>query len=295
LALWQTEHVAAQLRGLHADLQVELVPMTTKGDKILDSPLAKIGGKGLFVKELENGLLAGEADIAVHSMKDVPVHFPPDLHLDVVLEREDPYDAFVSNRFPAFGALPPGARLGTSSLRRQAQLKALRPDLQIVTLRGNVNTRLARLDADEYDAIILACAGLKRLGFPERIRERLPAEISLPAIGQGAIGIESRAQDDVFNTLIKPLDHADTHTCVLAERALNRRLGGGCQVPVAGFAELDGDRLRLRGLVGHPDGSPVVRGEVTGTRAQAEALGVQLAEDLLERGAGQILAELAQP
>lgn len=295
LALWQTEHVAARLRGLHADLQVELVPMTTKGDKILDSPLAKIGGKGLFVKELENGLLAGDADIAVHSMKDVPVHFPPGLHLDVVLAREDPYDAFVSNRFPSFEALPPGARLGTSSLRRQAQLKALRPDLQILTLRGNVNTRLAKLDADEYDAIILACAGLKRLGFHERIRERLPPEVSLPAIGQGAIGIESRAEDEVFNGLIQPLDHADTHTCVLAERALNRRLGGGCQVPVAGFAELDGDRLRLRGLVGHPDGGHIVRGEVTGSREEAETLGVRLAEDLLERGAGQILAELAEP
>jgi hydroxymethylbilane synthase len=292
LALWQTEHVAARLKAHHPALAVELVPMTTKGDKILDSPLARIGGKGLFVKELETGLLTGEADVAVHSMKDVPVAFPEGLHLPVILEREDPRDAFVSGRYAQFDDLPEGARLGTSSLRRQAQLKARRPDLHVLTLRGNVNTRLGKLDAGEYDAVILACAGLNRLGLAGRIRQRLPPEISLPAIGQGAIGIECRVADPEVEALIRPLNHVDTRDRLRAERAFNTRLAGGCQVPIAGFAELRGETLRLRGLVGHPDGTEVVRGETSGPRSEAERLGADLAGDLLARGADRILAAL---
>ncbi len=294
LALWQAEHVAARLRELHSGLAVELVAMTTKGDKILDSPLAKVGGKGLFVKELEQGLLEGRADIAVHSMKDVPVEFPAGLFLPVVLEREDPCDAFVANRYALPEQLPAGARVGTSSLRRQVQLRAERPDLVIVDLRGNVNTRLAKLDAGEYDAIILACAGLKRLGLGARIRARLDPAQSLPAIGQGAIGIECRSDDPAVQALIAPLDHAETHARVRAERALNARLMGGCQVPVAGFATLQGGQLHLRGLVGRPDGSEVLRAEARGAIEEAEAIGVRVAEDLLAQGAGPILRAAAQ-
>ncbi len=294
LALWQAEHVAARLRELHSGLAVELVAMTTKGDKILDSPLAKVGGKGLFVKELEQGLLEGRADIAVHSMKDVPVEFPAGLFLPVVLEREDPCDAFVANRYALPEQLPAGARVGTSSLRRQVQLRAARPDLVIVDLRGNVNTRLAKLDAGEYDAIILACAGLKRLGLGARIRARLDPAQSLPAIGQGAIGIECRSDDPAVQALIAPLDHAETHARVRAERALNARLMGGCQVPVAGFATLQGGQLHLRGLVGRPDGSEVLRAEARGAIEEAEAIGVRVAEDLLAQGAGPILRAAAQ-
>ncbi len=294
LALWQAEHVAARLRELHSGLAVELVAMTTKGDKILDSPLAKVGGKGLFVKELEQGLLEGRADIAVHSMKDVPVEFPAGLFLPVVLKREDPCDAFVANRYALPEQLPAGARVGTSSLRRQVQLRAARPDLVIVDLRGNVNTRLAKLDAGEYDAIILACAGLKRLGLGARIRARLDPAQSLPAIGQGAIGIECRSDDPAVQALIAPLDHAETHARVRAERALNARLMGGCQVPVAGFATLQGGQLHLRGLVGRPDGSEVLRAEARGAIEEAEAIGVRVAEDLLAQGAGPILRAAAQ-
>ncbi len=294
LALWQAEHVADRLRAVQPGLQVELVGMTTKGDKILDSPLAKVGGKGLFVKELEQGMLAGEADIAVHSMKDVPVEFPAGLHLPVILEREDPLDAFVSNRYDGFDALPLGARVGTSSLRRQVQLRERRPDLEILDLRGNVNTRLAKLDAGEYDAIILACAGLKRLGFGARIRAALSPEQSLPAIGQGAIGIECRVDDGWINGLVAQLDHADTHARVGAERALNQRLAGGCQVPIAGYAELDGDTLQLRALVGRPDGSLVLRAQANAPAAEAEALGRSVAEALLAQGAGPILEALRE-
>ena len=236
LAIWQAEHVAAALRRLHVGLVVEIVGMTTKGDKILDAPLAKVGGKGLFVKELEQGMLAGKADIAVHSMKDVPVDFPPGLHLPVILEREDPRDAFVSNRFAGLGELPAKARIGTSSLRRQCQLSERRPDLVIEPLRGNVNTRLGKLDAGDFDAVILASAGLMRLGFGGRIRNRLEPNESLPAIGQGAIGIECRADDQRVNALIAPLHHQATADRVHAERAINHRLMGGCQVPVAGHA-----------------------------------------------------------
>lgn len=289
LALWQAEYVRDRLIAAHPGLKVELVRMSTQGDKILDSPLAKIGGKGLFVKELEDGLLGGRADIAVHSMKDVPVELPAGLHLPVICEREDPRDAFVSNNFPNFDALPQGARVGTSSLRRQCQLMLRRPDLTILTLRGNVNTRLAKLDAGEFDAVILAAAGLKRLGFEQRITACLDTTVSLPAIGQGAVGIECRSDDSAINKLIAVLDDPDTHTRVTAERAMNHRLEGGCQVPIAGHATLEGEMLYLRGLVGAPDGSRVIRSEIRGPRAEAERLGVMLADDLLSRGAAEIL------
>jgi len=293
LALWQAEHVAEALRRVHPGLAVEIVGMSTRGDKILDAPLAKIGGKGLFVKELEQGMLDGTADIAVHSMKDVPVEFPHGLHLPVILEREDQRDAFVSNRFERLDELPEGACVGTSSLRRQCQLLTRRPDLLIKPLRGNVNTRLAKLDAGEFDAIILAAAGLMRLGFEQRIRARLTTEESLPAIGQGAVGIECRADDEQINDLIAPLHHRDTADRVLAERAMNHRLNGGCQVPIAGHAVLTGDTLFMRGLVGTPDGKRVLRSERHDSRSHAVDLGTALAEDLLSHGAGEILQALA--
>ena len=289
LALWQAEYVRDRLMAAHPGLRVELVKMSTQGDKILDSPLAKIGGKGLFVKELEDGLLGGRADIAVHSMKDVPVELPAGLHLPVICEREDPRDAFVSNNYASLDALPQGARVGTSSLRRQCQITARRPDLHILTLRGNVNTRLAKLDAGEFDAVILAAAGLIRLGFAARITAYLDTTVSLPAIGQGAVGIECRSEDPETNRLIAVLDDADTHTRVSAERAMNHRLEGGCQVPIGGHATLDGDTLLLRGLVGSPDGKQVIRGEVSGPRLDAEKLGVALADELLGQGAAAIL------
>jgi hydroxymethylbilane synthase len=292
LALWQAEHVASRLEEAHEGLKVELVSMKTRGDKILDTPLAKIGGKGLFVKELEQGMLEGRADIAVHSMKDVPMEFPEGLGLSVILEREDPRDAFVSNDFASLEDMPAGSRVGTSSLRRQAQISARFPELEILFLRGNVNTRLAKLDAGDYDAIILAGAGLIRLEFQDRIRLLLPPEDSLPAVGQGAVGIECRVDDEETQALLSVLDHHDTHTRVAAERAFNHRLHGGCQVPIAGYAELEGDEIWLRGLVGEPDGSEIIRGEVRGPRAEAEALGVALADDLLSRGADRILREL---
>ena len=296
LALWQAEHVRTGLQLHHPGLQVELVAMTTRGDQILDSPLAKVGGKGLFVKELEQALLDGRADIAVHSMKDVPVELPERLGLAVVLEREDPRDAFVSNQYAKFEDLPQGARVGTSSLRRQCQLRALRPDLAIGDLRGNVNTRLEKLDRDEFDAIILACAGLKRLGFGARIRQELGAEVILPAIGQGAIGIECRQEDAATLALIQPLAHATTTTRLRAERALNQRLSGGCQVPIAGYAEFDHGVIVLRGLVGRPDGSELIHGVISGRPEDAEELGQVLADDLLGRGAAAILDELyAEP
>ena len=292
LALWQAEYVREQLWRHHPDLQIELVKMSTQGDKILDTPLAKVGGKGLFVKELEAGMLNGEADIAVHSMKDVSVELPNGLHLAVICPREDPRDAFVSNTYPTFESLPQGARLGTSSLRRQCQLSALRPDLLVLDLRGNVNTRLQKLDSGEYDAIILAAAGLKRLEMADRITEFLDPAVSLPAIGQGAVGIECRVDDERINRLIAPLNDPDTHIRVLAERAMNHRLQGGCQVPIAGYAELSKGLLFMRGLVGRPDGSVILRGEIAGKPEAAAELGVVLAEDLLARGADTILANL---
>lgn len=290
LALWQAEYVKARLEHFHPNLQVELVPMSTQGDKILDTPLAKIGGKGLFVKELETAMLEGRADIAVHSMKDVPVEFPDGLMLSTICEREDPRDAFVSNHYSSLDQLPAGSVVGTSSLRRQCQLKALRPDLQIRDLRGNVNTRLAKLDAGEFDAILLAAAGLIRLGFTDRIRTHLPVESSLPANGQGAVGIECRSDDAAVLALLAPLEHTPTRLAVLAERAMNRRLQGGCQVPIGAFAELQGEQLWLRGLVGALDGSHILRAEVRGPAASPEQLGEQLAEMLLAQGAGHILS-----
>jgi hydroxymethylbilane synthase len=292
LAMWQAEHVSALLTRLHPGLEIEIVGMTTKGDKILDAHLAKVGGKGLFVKELEQGMLDGEADIAVHSMKDVPVDFPEGLHLAVIMDREDPRDAFVSNRYADLASLPEGACVGTSSLRRQCQLADRRPDLRIEPLRGNVNTRLAKLDAGEYDAIILAAAGLMRLGFESRIRGRIAPEDSLPAIGQGAIGIECRSADPRTNDLIAPLHHLDTAERVLAERAMNARLHGGCQVPIAGHAVIEGDRLILKGLVGTPDGSRILRAESEGPREEHQAIGTRVADDLLAQGAGEILSAL---
>lgn len=289
LALWQAEHVGAALRAAHPGLSIELLGMRTQGDKILDTPLANIGGKGVFVKELEQGMLDGRADIAVHSMKDVPVALPAGLHLSVIMAREDPRDAFVSVRFANLQALPPGARVGTSSLRRQCQLAQSRPDLEILPLRGNVNTRLRKLDGGEFDAIVLASAGLKRLGLSDRVRAYLEPDISLPAIGQGAIGIECRAEDARINDLLRPLNHQDTARCVAAERALNQRLHGGCQVPIGAYAVLQRDHLWLRGLVGTLDGSAIVRADATGAATAAAALGVRVAESLLEQGAARIL------
>jgi hydroxymethylbilane synthase len=292
LAMWQAEYVRDELIKLHPDLQVELVKMSTQGDKILDVPLAKVGGKGLFVKELELGMLAGEADIAVHSMKDVPVAFPAGLHLPVICERADPRDAFVSNNYVSIDDLPQGATVGTSSLRRECQLRTYRPDLVVLPLRGNVNTRLAKLDAGGFDAIILAAAGLNRLGFADRIRSALTPEQSLPAIGQGAVGIETRTDDTEVNALIAPLRCDKTWIAVSAERALNARLAGGCQVPIAGYALLEGDEIWLRGLVGRPDGSEMLRAEIRGKATAAVALGVAVAEDLLAQGADKILADV---
>ena len=294
LALWQAEYVKAQLQHFHPGLTVELVTMKTKGDVLLDTPLAKVGGKGLFVKELEVAMLEGRADLAVHSMKDVPVAFPDGLGLAAICEREDPRDAFVSNQYNSLDELPQGARVGTCSLRRRSQISERRPDLQIFDLRGNVQSRLKKLDDGQYDAIILACAGLKRLGYHDRIRSALAPEQSLPAVGQGAVGIECRLDDSNTLRLLEPLRHADTTTRVLAERAMNNRLEGGCQVPIAGYAELEGDQLWLRGLVGEPDGSRLIRAQVRGPRQQAEALGRQLAEQLLADGAGEILKRLYQ-
>jgi hydroxymethylbilane synthase len=292
LALWQAEHVASRLRDLHPELRVELVGMTTQGDRILDSPLSRIGGKGLFVKELEQGLLDGRADIAVHSMKDVPAEFPPGLHLPVVLEREDPRDAFVSNAWDGLEALPPGARLGTSSLRRECLVRARFPKLEVIPLRGNVNTRLAKLDAGDYEAILLASAGLMRLGLEDRITARLPVEQSLPAIGQGAIGIECRAGDERVEALIRPLDHRETHLRVAAERALNARLAGGCQVPLAGHARLAGGRLMLDGMLGLPDGTELLTARAEGPPEDADSIGEAVAESLLAQGGGRILKRL---
>jgi hydroxymethylbilane synthase len=268
--------------------------MTTKGDILLDTPLAKIGGKGLFVKELEVAMLDGRADIAVHSMKDVPMEFPPGLDLAVICERENPLDAFVSNDYKSLEELPDGAVVGTSSLRRQCQVRAHFPNLQIKELRGNVNTRLAKLDGGEYQAIILASAGLIRLGMNDRIACALDSSLSLPAGGQGAVGIECRTEDTATRELLAPLHNDDTASCVIAERAVNRHLQGGCQVPIACFAELDasGQTLGLRGLVGSIDGATLLRAELQGPRGNAEALGVELAEQLLAQGAGEILAEV---
>ena len=289
LALWQANYVKNRLQQLYPDLTIELVPMVTKGDVILDSPLAKIGGKGLFVKELENALLNKEADIAVHSMKDVPMQFPEGLGLAVICQREDPRDAFVSHSYRTFAELPQGAVVGTSSLRRQCQLKALRPDLDIRSLRGNVGTRLSKLDNGDYDAIILASAGLIRLGLADRIASFIDVEQSLPAAGQGAVGIECRTDDAQLQALLAPLADAKTTYCVLAERAMNNHLQGGCQVPIGGYAVLQQGQLYLRALVGDIDGSRIIRAEGKSAVENAEVLGVKIAEQLLAQGADKIL------
>ncbi len=290
LALWQANHIADRLRALHPGLLVELQTFVTQGDKILDSPLAKIGGKGLFVKELEQALLEGRADLAVHSIKDVPMELPAGLHMPVITERETPWDAWVSNRYNHINDLPVGAVVGTSSVRRRAQLLAWRPDLQINDLRGNVGTRLAKLDADGYDGIILAAAGLERLAQHSRIRHYLDSSLSLPAVGQGALGLECRVDDATTANLIAPLLHADSCDAVRAERACNRMLMGGCQVRIAVYATCAGDQLQLQALVASLDGSQVLTAELTGTRLDPELLGRQLAEQLIAKGALQLLA-----
>jgi len=292
LALWQANHVRDALMTRNPGLEVELFTMTTQGDKILDTPLAKVGGKGLFVKELELGILEGRADLAVHSMKDVPVEFPEGLGLAAILVREDPRDALISNVFTSIDTLPEGARVGTSSLRRQCQLRARRPDLEVLDLRGNVNTRLAKLDNGDYDAILLAAAGVKRMGWEDRITELLPPEQFLPAIGQGAIGIEIRVADAKVSRVVKALNDGQTATRIRAERALNERLQGGCQVPIAGYSEISHAVMVLRALVGRPDGTELVQGVISGKPEDAEELGQVLADDLLSRGAKQILDEV---
>ncbi|MDP5208134.1 hydroxymethylbilane synthase [Microbulbifer sp. 2205BS26-8] len=291
LALWQANYVKDRLQGEHPGLQIELLPLTSRGDQVLDIPLAKVGGKGLFVKELEVAMLAGRADIAVHSMKDVPMEFPAGLHLPVICAREDPRDVFVSNRYTSLEELPQGAVVGTSSLRRQCQLLAHRPDLRIQFLRGNVNTRLGKLDAGDYHAIILAAAGLLRLGMRERIRSYLPTDTLLPAGGQGAVGIESR-RDKALEALLQPLHCAKTAARLSAERALVKHLNGSCQVPIGCYAELQNEILWLRGLVGSPDGSTLIRAECRGAAINGEMLGTQLAKQLLADGADKILAAL---
>ncbi len=292
LALWQAEHIRARLEALHAGLNVELVTFVTQGDKILDTPLAKIGGKGLFVKELEAALLDGRADLAVHSMKDVPMALPEGLSLAVICEREDPLDAFVSNTYASFQDLPQGAKVGTSSLRRKCQILKARPDLEIIDLRGNVGTRLSKLDAGQYDAIILASAGLKRLGLSERISHTLAPEVSLPAVGQGALGLECRTNDQAVLELILPLMDDETNVCVRAERAFNAYLEGGCQVPIAGYATLKDGQLSMEGRVGSVDGQALLSAQLSAAPEQAEQLGEQLAQNLLAQGAGELLKAL---
>ncbi|HVC01345.1 MAG TPA: hydroxymethylbilane synthase [Steroidobacteraceae bacterium] len=292
LALWQAEHVAALLRAAHPGLGVELLPMSTKGDLILDRSLAAIGGKGLFVKELEIALEERRADLAVHSMKDLPADLPAAFMIGAVLARADARDALVAAHAHRLEELPQGARVGTSSLRRQAQLLAARPDLCIEALRGNLNTRLRRLDDGGLDAIVLACAGLLRLGWESRIAARLPMEIFLPAVGQGVIGIECRAGDVGTVERLAALDHPATRTALDAERAFSRRLGGSCQSPLAAHATLDGARITLQGLVAAPDGSRLLRDSLAGSAAEGIALGEQLARRLLDAGAGALLGSL---
>ena len=292
LALWQANFVKNRLEDLYPQIKVKLISMVTKGDVILDTPLAKIGGKGLFVKELENALLEKCADIAVHSMKDVPMQFPKGLGLSVICKREDPRDAFVSNKYQSLDELPQGSIVGTSSLRRQCQLKQLRPDLDIRSLRGNVGTRLTKLDNGDYDAIILAAAGLIRLGMPNRITSFIETTQFLPAAGQGAVGIECRTDDAAVQALLAPLADPETTACVLAERAMNAHLQGGCQVPIGGYAVLENGQIYLRALVGALDGSKIIYAEGKNTLENAEILGVQIAEKLLAQGADRILADV---
>jgi hydroxymethylbilane synthase len=298
LALWQAEWVKSELQRLNPRLRVELNKIKTTGDKILDVPLAKVGGKGLFVKEIEEALLGHGADLAVHSMKDVPTEFPDGLHLPVICRREDPRDAFITpagvprERIGGFRDLPNSATVGTSSLRRSCQLLSIRPELKIAQLRGNLDTRLRKLDEGQFDAIILAAAGVKRLGWADRITEIISTEISLPAIGQGAIGIECRADDEVIHRLIEPLNHTETSVCVRAERAFLKKLEGGCQVPIAAYARLTGGKIVMDGLVGSITGDRIIKAHIQGATGDAEALGITLAEDVLSRGAKEILDEV---
>lgn len=292
LALWQAEHVRSLLQRLYPACRVELLGMTTRGDQILDRPLAKVGGKGLFVKELETALLDGRADIAVHSMKDVPMTLASEFALVATGAREVPFDAFVSNKAARIEELPPGSVVGTSSLRREAQLRAQFPYLAVSSLRGNLDTRLRKLDEGQYDAIILAAAGLLRLGLSARIRSLLPAEVSLPAPGQGALGIEALAARPEVAAWLSPLSDAVSAACVRAERAVSRALAGSCEVPLGAFAEPNGDLLRLRALVALPDGTRIARAEVTGALDAPEALAQQAVEKLLAEGAGEILDNL---
>lgn len=292
LALWQAEWVKSELEKKYPGLHVSLMKIKTTGDKILDVPLAKVGGKGLFVKEIEEAMLAGEIDIAVHSMKDVPTFFPDGLHLSCITKREDPRDALLGRNNSKFSDLPKGANIGTSSLRRQAQLLSLRPDFVIHQLRGNVDTRIRKLKEGQYDAIILAAAGVKRLGLSEHVTEYIDAAISLPAIGQGALGIECRVDDRELNDMIAFFNHADSRVCVTGERALLRRLEGGCQVPIACHGEMKDGKLCLTGLVGSVDGKRIVKDTIEGAPDHAEKLGVTLAEKLLSQGADVILKEV---
>jgi hydroxymethylbilane synthase len=292
LALWQAEHVAARLRALQPERRVDILPMSTEGDRNLGASLSKIGGKGLFIKELEQALADGRADVAVHSMKDLPVLLEPRFAIGAVLEREDPRDAFLSRRYDSFDALPQSARVGSSSLRRQCQLLHRRPDLTIEPLRGNVDTRLSKLERGEYDAVVLAVAGLKRLGLAHTITSAMAVEISLPAITQGVIGIECRADDRSTAALLARLNHGPTWSRCLAERALSRGLSGSCNLPIAGYAELEGATLSLRGRVGSPDGRRLVEGRAHGPVEQAEEAGLRLARELLARGADRILKDV---
>ena len=292
LALWQAEFVKSRLQFFYPDLEVELVKMTTQGDKILNSPLSKIGGKGLFIKELEIGILEGRADIAVHSMKDVPYELPKEFEVGAILARENPFDAFVSNSFANINELPHGARVGSCSLRRIVQLKALRPDLVILDLRGNVNTRLRKLDDGEYDAIILACSGLIRLGFEDRIKQHLSAEKSLPAVGQGALGIEIRKGDQDIISLINPLINTKTMNEVCAERAMNSTLEGGCSVAIGGYAISNNNEMNLKGMVGNVDSGVILRVEESGDLSEPRALGELVANKLLSMGAKELLKEV---
>jgi len=289
LALWQAEHVAAVIRKSYADVEVVLMPMTTTGDQILDRTLAQVGGKGLFIKELEVAIHEGRAEIAVHSMKDVPSVLPEGMVINCVLQRADPRDAFVSKRFATFAALPPGAHVGTASLRRQSQLLAARPDLRISAVRGNVETRLRKLDEGQFDAIVLASAGLTRLNLAHRITEYLDTSICVPAVGQGVIGVECKANDYVTRAFCAVLNHADTEYCVNAERAFAAKLEGSCQSPIAGHAVLMGDELQLTGLVAATDGSKVMRDHIIGLRGESNELGIALAQRMLEAGAGELL------
>ena len=291
LALWQAEFVKSKLETIYPDLKVELVKMTTKGDQILNSPLSKIGGKSLFIKELEVGIMEGRADIAVHSMKDVPYELPQGFEIGAILERESPFDAFVSNDFNSIQDLPIGAKLGSCSLRRIVQVKAMRPDLEILDLRGNVNTRLKKLDDGEYDAIILACSGLTRLGFDNRIKQDLSPDDSLPAVGQGALGIEIKANDHEISSLIKPLIHQKTQIEVNAERALNTTLQGGCSVAIGAFATSEDSKLTLSGMVGNVDSGEIIRVQETGETSKPIDLGIRAAKKLLSLGARELLNE----